>query len=1047
MLFEPLISPPPATARTRPLARLVWRPWCLVLALGLLGAARALAGNFYAGTSPANVPWTNGTVPYEFTNTLTAVQQRTYLEALREWELAANVKFVPHTNQTRWILFSYNTNSVDTVLAGYNPQVVTIASLSRAQVCHEMGHSFGFTHENIRSDQATYLAVLTNNIADPAVNLYWFTVDPASVRNGPYDFESVMHLGWDFSSLQRGVLATQQPKPPFFPRYQFRMGNYCLSPGDRAALAYLYGPPAVALTNIVTTTDDFGPGSLRAAIYYATDHPGAVVRFNLPTTDPGYSNGVFTIHLSGHLPPLAVNGMVIDGATQPGFAGKPLIIVDGSQIIPETFTSNSGLLIYSAGNQVKHLSFSGFNWNGLTLEYADATNNTIAGCWLGLDPTGTNAAPNAYQGILFGPGAGYNLIGGTNALAGNTISGNGQYGLWMSDTNTTGNVIQGNFVGTDAAGASAVPNLAGGIGIFTNGVGHLIGGASPQARNVISGNGNAGIWLSGASVSNNTVQGNFIGLDAAGEAALPNSFVGLYVINSAASNALLNNVISGNVSEGVRLSDPGTVRNRVQGNFIGTDATGTNAVPNGFAGLTLYAGASSNLVGGTAAGARNLVSGNGGSYGYGLVAANANTSGNLIQGNYVGLGLDGTTPVPNGYGVLLADGATSNTVGGTTTAARNVISGNSASGVFLTDPGTSANLIQGNYIGPDATGITAAPNGYEGIYLVSGASGNLIGGAAPGAGNVISGNTYRGIYAYGTNTSGNRIQGNGIGTRADGPYPLGNQWDGVVFFDGASGNVVGLDTSGAGTGNTIAFNGFTGVYVGSDDSDQSAGNTIRGNLIFANHEIGINLVGGAEDSFGVTANHPGGAVAGPNDLQNHPVITNAVADGASTTVAGTLNSSAGRNFLIDLYRNGAPDSSGHGQGQFYVGSVTVLTDISGNAAFSLTVGGNDAGQAFSATATDQTTGDTSEFSADFTATNGPAAPAFYGRLSLTVAGFTAKLSLAIGQTYRVQAATNLGAHPIAWLDLTNFTASATNYLFLDPAATNYPARYYRVVSP
>ena len=111
--------------------------------------------------------------------------------------------------------------------------------------------------------------------------------------------------------------------------------------------------------------------------------PAPTVSFNIPTSDPGYSNGVFNIHLTGHLPPLAANGMVIDGSTQPGFTSKPLIVVDGSQIIPETFTSNTGL-IYSASNQVKNISFQGFNWNGLTLEYADATNNTIAGCWLGL---------------------------------------------------------------------------------------------------------------------------------------------------------------------------------------------------------------------------------------------------------------------------------------------------------------------------------------------------------------------------------------------------------------------------------------------------------------------------------------------------------------------------------------------------------------------------------------------------------------------------------------------------------------------------------------
>src|SRR5207237_1187217 len=139
---------------------------------------------------------------------LTTTQQKVYLEGLREWELAANVKFVPHTNQTHWILFAYNTNTFDTISSGYNPQVVVVNNLSRAQVCHQMGHSFGLTHENTRLDQTNHILVVTNNIFDKTNNLHWFGIDSASVTNGAYDFESVMHLPWDFASVQAGVLAT-----------------------------------------------------------------------------------------------------------------------------------------------------------------------------------------------------------------------------------------------------------------------------------------------------------------------------------------------------------------------------------------------------------------------------------------------------------------------------------------------------------------------------------------------------------------------------------------------------------------------------------------------------------------------------------------------------------------------------------------------------------------------------------------------------------------------------------------------------------------------
>ena len=304
---------------------------------------------------------------------------------------------------------------------------------------------------------------------------------------------------------------------------------------------------------------------------------------------------------------------------------------------------------------------------------------------------------------------------------------------------------------------------------------------------------------------------------------------------------------------------------------------------------------------------------------------------------------------------------------------------------------------------------------------------------------IASSGTY-GVWLSDTNTSGNLVQGNIIGADITRTNPLGSGFANVELQSGASGNVIGGTSPGA--ANVIAFSGGSGVLV---YDPGSTGNSIRGNSIFGNSGIGINLVGGTEDGFGVTANHPGGAVPGPNDLQNYPVLSAATVSGATTTVAGSLNSTAGRSFFIDIYRNSAPDPSGHGQGQVYVGSASMTTDGSGNGNFALLAPGNFLGQSFSATATDAATGDTSEFSSDLPAAAGPAPIAFEGPFVQNGSGFAFNLALQSYASYRIQSATNLSA-PV-WVNLTNFVPTTSPFQFTDRTATNVPVRFYRVVSP
>jgi hypothetical protein len=195
------------------------------------------------------------------------------------------------------------------------------------------------------------------------------------------------------------------------------------------------------------------------------------------------------------------------------------------------------------------------------------------------------------------------------------------------------------------------------------------------------------------------------------------------------------------------------------------------------------------------------------------------------------------------------------------------------------------------------------------------------------------------------------VAGNLIGTDVTGTAPLGNARDGVLMLSGSTADSVG----GSVTGDVIAFNGGAGVAVGNDVNDLSSGDRISGNSIHDNGGLGIDL-----GSDGVTPNHLGDGVAGPNNLQNFPVLSSALSDGVSTEVRGSLNSSPATSFTIEFFANPACNSSGYGEGQTFLGQTTVTTDGSDNAVFVATLPAPSVGQVVTATATDPA-GNTSEF--------------------------------------------------------------------------------------
>jgi hypothetical protein len=395
--------------------------------------------------------------------------------------------------------------------------------------------------------------------------------------------------------------------------------------------------------------------------------------------------------------------------------------------------------------------------------------------------------------------------------------------------------------------------------------------------------------------------------------------------------------------------------------------------------------------------ANNVVSGNvlSGNLSNGVDIKGINATNNLVEGNYIGVAPTGTDPQSNFTGIWIHDQASNNTIGGTTSEYRNLISGNNT-GVSLE---SSTNILQGNYIGTDVTGQIALGNS-AGIWI--GSSNNQIGGTSQGAGNVISGNS-QGIYlrSDGENAKDNLIQGNLIGTAADGISPLGNTAFGIYIqqgYGGANGvplnNLIGGSVAGA--GNVIAFNGSDysstpgddGAGVRIDASGNSVihnsifsnlgngvevnspvenANAIQTNRIFSNTKLGIDL-GGYGQNEGVTPNDLGDGDIGQNKLQNYPIITAVTSNDSSTTVAGILSSTANTLFTLEFFSNSERDPSGFGEGENFLGSTVLKTDLAGTATFNLTFSTPLAGsQLITATATDPA-GNTSEFSQAFAVT-------------------------------------------------------------------------------
>jgi titin len=655
----------------------------------------------------------------------------------------------------------------------------------------------------------------------------------------------------------------------------------------------------------------------------------------------------------------------------------------------ELFSGNNTIGGSAAGTRNV---ISGNRYNGILAWNTGDLPNIYQGNYIGLGADGSTPLPNVY-GIYLALATRNNVIGGSLPGEGNVISANGGFGIVLDGADPYGGrgavntTIQGNLIGTDATGLLPRGNVGQGIYAFATkdlviGGSTAVPGTGPG--NVITANTGSGILLAGTSGS--VVAGNLIGLGTDGETVVGAQTLGLYVTGDGnvigGGSASERNIISGNTEAGVLFEGPGATGNTAAGNFIGTDASGMLARGN-LIGVRVSNGASDNAVG--TLGTGNVIAASGAD---GVLLTGSDTLGNFVVGNAIGTDAGHTLHLANGHdGVAIDDGAHQNvvagnaskyngrsgvylgigvygtTVGGVDASKRNVLSGNTLYGVEIGHQGgdavTSGNTVQGNYIGTTDTGRAADPNGI-GVLLQGEARGNLIGGTAAGAGNLISGNTNYGVALVDPGVSGNHVQRNRIGTNVAGTGALGNGLSGVFINVGAHNNQIGSGPAGAinSRGNVIAYNGADGVTVGSSGlGNGCVGNSIRGNSIFSNSDLGIDL---ADD--GVTPNDPLDRDRGPNGLQNTPLLTSAMAVSGGTEVSGTLQSRPNTRYTLDFYASPSADPSGYGEGKKYLGRVEVTTDASGVATFSSVLATSaPAGWVIASTATDRS-GNTSEFS-------------------------------------------------------------------------------------
>jgi parallel beta-helix repeat protein len=449
--------------------------------------------------------------------------------------------------------------------------------------------------------------------------------------------------------------------------------------------------------------------------------------------------------------------------------------------------------------------------------------NKVIGNYIGTraDGLGLIGGGNPGRGVVVGEWAQNNTVGGTTAGERNVIAGHSTNtqtqqgsgvnitGLGLGAKPNSGNLVAGNYIGVGADGTTTIPNYYGVLisgtqaGATTN---TTIGGPTAASRNVIAGNGSNGVRVEGSGTNNTTIANNWIGLNASG-APLGNGDEGVLVRNNATTTTVgPGNAIAAAIRDGVRLS---TSNNVVKGNFIGTNTTGTatsTSFSNNQVSVRVDNSSTGNRIGGTTAADRNVIALGDEGKAIALTGISQGTQSNstTVQGNYIGVTASGSAPLSNpppagSSGIIIDMGSSNNIIGGAAAGAGNIIGG-ADYGIQISGTGANNNQVKGNAIG---IGIGSADIGNTsyGVWILSGPTGNQIGGTAAGEGNTIALNNFDGVYVQ--SASNNTVAGNSVR----------NNTNRGVVVDGSTGVRISQTAT---TGNTFG-NGITLLAGGNNN--------------------------------------------------------------------------------------------------------------------------------------------------------------------------------------------------------------------------------------